>query len=412
MLLQGETNKALLSLLSSHCASTSFAWPDDVTELNISDTILLGLFPDGHIPPEISQDLLFIDSVYRKFEVRVLRIPHHSLSKKFLQSIKGAELPKDFAFDPNSLLSNPGDGTIGLCILDTPISDSTSSPDFLFMCPSFLRNEDIVEMGIDEDKSIKEMVKGARMGAASGFLLLPHNTTCFDPQSLSVGTHNQRELFRGVNHKSTALSVDYTAPATGKRIRWASAYRDMNMSRFSHDSKKRMALVSPCYRRLLIKEMSSRLRCLSVTSLFHLNPLGGPNIWQQLIAAIVGRNSASSHQWQTADASVSCWEAILLEWACKTGEMRNHEACRTHQDGNKSHFMETMWLGGKSDSKAATSSTAQVKAMTNGKLVLPIQGVVFDIRCGRDFLHMGLKVTMHVPDETRDHLNWSRVHGP
>jgi hypothetical protein len=27
------------------------------------------------------------------------------------------------------------------------------------MCPSFLRNEDIVEMGIDEEVDVKEMVK-------------------------------------------------------------------------------------------------------------------------------------------------------------------------------------------------------------------------------------------------------------
>jgi hypothetical protein len=81
-------------------------------------------------------------------------------------------------------------------------------------------------------------------------------------------------------------------------------------------------------------------------------------------------------------------------------------------DDNKSHFMETMWLGGKVDLKDQTASTAKVKAMTNGKLVLPIQGVVFAIQCGSDLLHLALTNTIHTPDETRDHCNFSRVHGP
>jgi hypothetical protein len=56
--------------------------------------------------------------------------------------------------------------------------------------------KDIVEMGIDEDKSIKEMVKGMN-GCCVWILpcLIPF--TCFDPQSLSVWHPQSRESYFG-----------------------------------------------------------------------------------------------------------------------------------------------------------------------------------------------------------------------
>jgi hypothetical protein len=160
--------------------------------------------------------------------------------------------------------------------------------------------------------------------------------------------------------------------------------------------------------------MSSRIRVISAAVMLKLTPTGvGVNsIWQKLITAIQSGNSESFKEWQQADVTLSYWEVILLEWATSTGEMRNHEACHSHEDGNKSHFMETMWLGGKVDTKDPTGCTTKVQAMTSGKLVLPLQGVVLDIRCGTDLLHLALTNTMHAPDETRDCCNFSRVHGP
>ena len=74
--------------------------------------------------------------------------------------------------------------------------------------------------------------------------------------------------------------------------------------------------------------------------------------------------------------------------------------------------METMWMGGKVDLKDSTESTKKVQAMKSGKLVLPIQGLVLDVRCGGDLLHLALTSTSHIADETRDCFNFTRVHGP
>jgi hypothetical protein len=81
------------------------------------------------------------------------------------------------------------------------------------MCPSFLRNEDIVEMGIDEEVDVKEMVKQARMVHLDFYSCLTTPPALILRAFRLAPTIKERVIS---NHKSTALSVDYTAPATGK----------------------------------------------------------------------------------------------------------------------------------------------------------------------------------------------------
>jgi hypothetical protein len=296
-------------------------------------------------------------------------------------------------------------------------SGENRDADFVFVCSSALENEHTVKIAEEEDPAIKGMEKGKRAGAASGFSILPHCTSCYDPSSLSTATHNDRELVRGPKQMSTACTVQCTN-SEGRRIEDFQVHGDMNMSRFCKAKKKLAALGSASYRKILILEMTSRIRVLSLTMMLKLTRRPDVEvkcIWHRIIMAInnVNSKSDSSNEWKRVDGMLSHWEIIMLEWATSTGEMRNHEACHAHEDGNKSHFLETMWLGGKSDAKDKTTSTTKVKGMTNGKLVRPIQGVVFDIRCGSDLLHLCLKNTMHhAPDETRDRCNFSRVHGP
>jgi hypothetical protein len=164
--------------------------------------------------------------------------------------------------------------------------------------------------------------------------------------------------------------------------------------------------------------MMSRIRTPSVLEMLKLTrPTEKKGVWEgvwdTIIAAIKKNgNSESINEWKRVDCELSHWEIVLLEWAASTGEMRNHEACHSHEDGNNSHFLETVWFGGKVDLKDQSSSTTKAKGMTSGKLVLPIQGVTLDVRCGSDLLHLSLKNTMHAADETRNRLNFSRVHGP
>lgn len=176
-----------------------------------------------------------------------------------MKALQGGKIEGDYQFDPKTILSNPGDGTIGLVIVQSK-SGENKDADFVFVCSSAVRNEDIVKMGEEENKSIKEMVKGSLAGPASGYSVLPRDTFCFDPISLSQATHNNRVLkTRGPNQQSTANSVSYSNKQNIRKL-FVSAYRDMHMGRFSKATKKKEALESECYMRVLMLEMMSRLR--------------------------------------------------------------------------------------------------------------------------------------------------------
>jgi hypothetical protein len=50
--------------------------------------------------------------------------------------------------------------------------------------------------------------------------------------------------------------------------------------------------------------------------------------------------------------------------------------------------------------------------MTQGRLMFPIDGLGLIIECGKDVIHCCLKQTLHIPDNSRNHSNWSKVHSP
>ena len=50
--------------------------------------------------------------------------------------------------------------------------------------------------------------------------------------------------------------------------------------------------------------------------------------------------------------------------------------------------------------------------MQEGYLAFPDYGIVVQMNYGRDIVHCSLKNTLHVPNRSRDTLNWSKVHGP
>lgn len=109
---------------------------------------------------------------------------------------------------------------------------------------------------------------------------------------------------------------------------------------------------------------------------------------------------------------LSDFECVLLEYACGTGEMRNHQALFAHTDTNRSHPVESMMVFGKVPEGDKRESTTIVDHMTNGMLIQPYERIVWDLRCGRDVLHCRFSATYHLSDLSRGSSNWSYVHGP
>jgi hypothetical protein len=117
-------------------------------------------------------------------------------------------------------------------------------------------------------------------------------------------------------------------------------------------------------------------------------------------------------EWKSADACLTDFDCVLLEYACGTGEMRNHQALHAHTDSNKSHPVESMMLFGKVTGQDNRQSTTIVNDMTNGRLIQPYERLVWELKCGYDVLHSRFSVTYHLSDHSRGISNWSYVHGP
>ena len=100
------------------------------------------------------------------------------------------------------------------------------------------------------------------------------------------------------------------------------------------------------------------------------------------------------------------WKAILLEWACCTGEMCNHEALAAHKDGNRSHPVETLTLFGRKKVEDPMDDGCHiVREYKDGVLALPYQHAVLYFKAAADVWQVGLKKTVRVPERTRDQEN-------
>jgi len=163
-------------------------------------------------------------------------------------------------------------------------------------------------------------------------------------------------------------------------------YRQMLMKRLNKHEKLSQALRSPSYHHVLIKEAISYIS--GIASLSAVGIHSSKDCLPSL-KSIVNENKA--------DTIDSC----LVKWMCTTGEMRNHEAVRCHCDGNNSHRFEVYSLFHRAG--------VQCK---DGFLYLPLDNVVLKLKCDKHNMVCSLKQTPHVADNSRNHYNFSKVHGP
>jgi hypothetical protein len=156
----------------------------------------------------------------------------------------------------------------------------------------------------------------------------------------------------------------------------------------------------------LIVEMVSRLHFLL---LLVEKRMGPPEELFGSFAKAVGNVQNNNKLWENARND---YERILLEYACGTGEFRNHFNLRCHTDTNKSHPTESMMVFGKVADNTSDTAHEIISNMKDAQLFLPHEGIVLNLRCGRDVLHCRFAKTYHAPDAMRGIYNHSWVHGP
>ena len=230
--------------------------------------------------------------------------------------------------------------------------------------------------------------------------MLPHSHS----KSLSKVTLNERVLC--VRNRSVGLSLSYRNHKGQVKGR-NSIYKDLYMTRLSSKSKFRMVLNSVALQRIVLVEMVCRLRSFILLDKEDIIP-----IETNVCTFLRYNNDRRLMEDKFISIGRTKLEAKLLSWACSTGEMRNHQAVKTHFDGNKSHPVETMTLFGRLPINVKNLSVEYLSTMESGYLILPLEGVTIKMNCGNDLIHCSLKATLHLADNTRNTCNWSKVHGP
>lgn len=407
---QIQRDNALLRVMEAQKGTMRFAWPDAVQTVPMEGVKSLL----GKIPKKLADcpDFhYFVNSVaeIRHIDLGVVSSPAIETSKT-----KGANHPTadQFKYSPHQLLDNPSDGTIGV-VSWTP-SDGDGTAEFAIIGPFQLRNDSIVAIGKRESSLFTEMPKATRPGTAGGVFVCSVDRD-FDCGHLSVVTKDKREFFYKANSKSTNVTwCSYENSKTGKVVQsmgWT--YNDVSMVRQNKTQKRRDVLANEDVQAKEVAEMTSRVAAAVVTVALGL--VGGKakrealKCLKEAISTVCRANP-----WSNTTYGDSLWKCVMLEYSCKSGEMRNHEALKCHVDGNKSHWMESMTLFPKvaaNDDRPSSEIMRYVERVP-GVLSFPFLGFGMRMRCGRDVLHLKLKDTPHVADGTRGVYNWSWVHGP
>ena len=165
----------------------------------------------------------------------------------------------------------------------------------------------------------------------------------------------------------------------------------------------------PFERNVSLQEMSSRLRAiLLVQALNNPDLVCHSNIFESLTKSLK-YNEGIREMRKFTDSD---FKALLLKWGCTTGAMHNHEAICAHTDGNKSHPVETLSIYPRIAYDEEEVVNQNSNDFHDGYLGFPLHGFNIRITCGVDIIHCSLKNTIHLPDESRSLLNWSRVQGP
>ena len=232
-----------------------------------------------------------------------------------------------------------------------------------------------------------------------------------------TNSHSLSNNCRSINSKLSAhkkgvgVSCKYINK-DGDVKEFKSVYNDMFMYRINRKPKLKMLLRDETFRSITIKEMTSRIQSYLIA--YHYSLLNDMETNPFLTLEEIFSLSDEYHKEMSLfmNRGYSKFHASLLVWSTTTGEMRNHQSTAAHLDGNISHEIESLSLYSRESNDTSIKKSNLVMSDTDGYLYFPIDGLVIRYKCGEHLIHCNLKHTIHLSDNTRNKINWSRVHGP
>lgn len=268
-----------------------------------------------------------------------------------------------------------------------------------------LLDEDVISLCKEESRAIINGVTGGRSGAASGMVYPDTNS-----HSLSKVTQKPNSFMIAQQH-SVGMKCIYENDK-GEIKSFNSVYNDPYMNRLQKNKKQRLLFSSPEYRRIIIQEMISRIQSFILVYHFGMFNDMTKNPFEKLNRILEKDPMYTNTMNCFITMGYSITESALLVWSSLSGEMRNHQSVSAHCDGNTNHEIETLALFPRipvnCDKKVYMSDDKDMF----GYLYFPLDAFVIKYLCGHHIIHCNLKLTLHLPDSSRDDMNWSQLQGP
>jgi len=256
--------------------------------------------------------------------------------------------------------------------------------DFLAISNAHYNKEDVNMFCAHEmSESISQGVTANRAGPAGGLLQLneesySHTKVTQQPTSLKLAASSKGVAMRKLYYNNSGVV---------KLCNFG--YRKIAMTRLTKNQKYKQAVEHAFYRNILIKEALAYIASIAC-------------IMQAGVAISSADKNYFSNLKHVLAANVGkSIEHCLVLWMTNTGEMRNHQALACHTDTNKSHPMEIYSLFHRTGRKKM-----------NGLLYLPLNNACIRVLCDEQIVVCNLAYTPHVPDQSRNTNNISKVHGP
>ena len=390
---QDKMSECLMDITSASINTTCIKWEPSIHYVNFHE-----LFEKFIIT---SPAHLLSDSFYRQQTQHISFQTTTStpmFQQKERQSVKKTIIGSQFpiGFDYNllkcNMLYSPKNADFGYVKFD-------DSEDFLFLSKINHNVSDIINFGKYESTHIRKGVFSTRGGGAGGIVFADT-----DSPNLSESTSKGSPVLME-RPKSMSCSVNYINNDS-KPVGYNTICNKLRIYRIRSRDRFKNVCNNEFERNILVREMIERLKSILVF-LFLKNKNDDEDGLLSDLRAIL--HSPSEYMKTFYQMGLSFFQSLMLAWGIEGEETRNHQQLKAHVDGNKKNKIETLSLFPRiAESKVIPDNDFDNKEYS-GFIYFPLHGFSVYVGCGSDVINCSLKSTVHMPDDSRNYKNFSKV---
>jgi len=365
----------------------------------------------GILSNHFVDSLFFQQLAHEPLLVRMIEYNEEHVDQEVLLDAIGGQLPSDCTIPRHRLLRAPPDGSFGYismpsCRSVERISKGQSPNNHVVLHDINIPIEEVADFMKEETRMIEMGAMIKRPGPAGGYPL-PATTGYKDPMALSVGTREGRTTMMQESTRSTGYRLSYWSKKQKKMIT-CTIYSDMKgrkveaSSNNTKDSKYRMASESESYRSILIRVMQDRIKYLAILEHFGHHPTSAFEQLEEWLSSFDEIDAGQAHF--ATEVEDDWFRFLLLYDIFNLTSHINHEACKVHADGNGN---ETITLFGRWKGSIQGNSLENVENAHSGEIALLNHALGIALSPGRTVAHATLDETFHVPDSSRNNLNFT-----